>query len=353
MIKRLIVCFISCLFLCGCTKKQDVEYIDFASWGSITEVNILKKVISDFEKENPKVKINFIHIPQNYFQKIHLLFASNTAPDVIFVNNLYLPMYQSKLLDITSEFETDIFFPQAIESLSYKNKLLAIPRDISNLVLYINLDLTNLPSEDWNIEELLEKSISSTSNSHWGISFEDDIYWMSPYLSYFGESIYSFPKTLTFYKNLRDKYKVAPNKSDIGSSTLAQMFLEQKIAMYLSGRWMYPKISECAKFNWAVVNFPYGEKKQKLDSSGWAISKDSKHKKTAIKFIKYLSREDVSKLFAESGLIIPAQKQVAQILNNEKHNEKAFIKVISHSDKNSVDKNYKKTIDDINRKVFN
>ena len=45
----------------------------------------------------------------------------------------------------------------------------------------------------------------------------------------------------------------------------------------LSGRWMYPIISEKANFDWAVINFPYGEGKQYLDTSGWAISKNSKH----------------------------------------------------------------------------
>ena len=47
------------------------------------------------------------------------------------------------------------------------------------------------------------------------------------------------------------------------------------------------------------------------------------------------------------------QAHIADKVTVNHRREKAFIKVISHSDKNSVDKNYKKTIDDINRKVFN
>ena len=80
--------------LCGCAKPQkDYINIEFASWGSKSEIDIIKPILSEFEKENPDIKVEFMHIPQNYFQKIHLLFASNKAPDVIFINNLYLPLY--------------------------------------------------------------------------------------------------------------------------------------------------------------------------------------------------------------------------------------------------------------------
>ena len=96
MLKRFLILCLLPILLCACTKNQQEE-ITFSSWGSVTEVGILNEIIKEYEKENPEVRINFIHIPQNYFQKIHLLFASNQAPDVIFINNLYLPLYYSKL----------------------------------------------------------------------------------------------------------------------------------------------------------------------------------------------------------------------------------------------------------------
>ena len=79
MIKKALAFIILSFLFCGCTQKPAVEEITFSSWGSVTEVGIIKKIITDFEKENPDIKVNFMHIPQNYFQKIHLLFASNTA----------------------------------------------------------------------------------------------------------------------------------------------------------------------------------------------------------------------------------------------------------------------------------
>ena len=119
--------------------------------------------------------------------------------------------------------------------------------------------------------------------------------------------------------------------------------------MYLSGRWMYPKIQETAKFNWAVINFPYGESAQLSDSSGWAIAKESKNKENAIKFLKYISSKESQKRFAQTGLIVPANIEASKVLNNANQNEKVFLDVIKHSKSTPVNKDYKKIIDRINR----
>ena len=147
MLKKFFLVLFAIILLTGCRSQySDKIILTFSSWGSITEVDVIKQVIVDFEKENPKIKIQFMHIPQNYFQKIHLLFASNTAPDVVFINNLNLPIYEKYLEDLTDIVDKKDFYPVSISALSYNNKLLALPRDISNLVFYVNLDKTKLPN---------------------------------------------------------------------------------------------------------------------------------------------------------------------------------------------------------------
>lgn len=364
MIKKVLFLFLVILMISGCTSNLRQEEITFSSWGSVTEVKILKDAIKAFEYENPNIKIKFMHIPQNYFQKIHLLFASNTAPDVLFMNNLNLPIYESKLENLDDFINIEEFYPQAIAGMSYDENLKGIPRDISNLVLYINLDKVNLPDSNWNLEDLLLLALKSTDNKMFGIGAENEIYWTLPYLSYFGGGVLDnehkliieskeSKQGLDFYKDLVYRYKVSPNKSQIGSSTLAQMFLDEQIAIYLSGRWMYPKISEKASFDWAVINFPYGKSPQFCDVSGWVISKDSKHKDSAKKFIQFLASEETSEYFTRTGLVVPARISVSKLLNNDKHNEKIFINVIRKSTNTPVNKTYRKLIDKINLEEFN
>lgn len=366
-------------FLCGCAQKDNRTIIQFASWGSKTEIDILKPLLSDFEKENPDIKIDFMHIPQNYFQKIHLLFASNTAPDVIFINNLYLPIYANagllKEIPMNSELvsETD-YYNNALKTLSYNGKLYAVPRDVSNLVIYYNKNIFDkkyvpYPKNDWTFEEFLSKAKALTDKNTFGISFEEDALFYLPYLMSEGGGILSddlqneiinskeSQKGLDFYADLRKKYHVSPLKSESASATMAQMFLQGKLAMHLSGRWLTPKYREEAKFNWDIAPFPNGDKGSvvPMDASGWAISKITKHPKEAELLVRFLSSSKNIQKFTQSGLIVPARKDAANSIyfldNQPPKNAKIFLDVIESSKPTPVSINYKEIVDKLSEKL--
>lgn len=379
----ILLIFILCLFFVFCLgRKPDGNvHLQFATWGSESEINILKPMLEDFEKQNDGIKVDLMHIPQNYFQKIHLLFASNTAPDVIFINNLYLPLYANAgvLVDLTGyeEFEYDKYFPKSLEAMKFKGKIYALPRDVSSLVFFYNKDLfkkhgVSYPTKNWTLEDLLNKAQKLTAKDTFGISFEEKPLYYLPYMLYYGgwgvndtanyfkENVLDKPenkKGLVFYADLRRKYHVAPRKEEIGSATMAQMFLQGKVGMYLSGRWMVPKFRQEAKFDWDIVEFP---KTMFMDSSGWAVSKTSKHKPEAVKLIKFLASKENSQKFAQSGLIVPARIDSAYselFLDGKKpHNAQAFLNTAKNSVPTPVTVNYNEILDDLNSKteyVFN
>lgn len=358
------VLLICILVLCGCHKQDSRTTVQFASWGSKSEIDILKPLLSEFEKENPDIKVDFMHIPQNYFQKIHLLFASNTAPDVIFINNLYLPIYANA--GLLEELNTDDnFYPQSLNALSWQGKLYAIPRDVSNLVIYYNKDMflkkhIPFPKQNWTFDDFLQTSKKLTDKNTFGISFEEDPLFYLPYLmsnggGFLPEEIKKAEsqEAINFYADLRNKYHTAPKKNESASATMAQLFLQERIGMYLSGRWMVPKLREEASFDWDIAQFPKGTKGSivQLDASGWAISKSSKHKAEALKLINYLSDEKSIEKFTQSGLIVPARKDVANsqsFLNRQKpKNAKVFIEIIETSKPTPVTVNYREILDNL------
>ncbi len=358
------------LFLCGCSQKDDRTVIQFASWGSRTEVEILTPILAEFEKLHPDVKIDFMHIPQNYFQKIHLLFASNKAPDVVFVNNLYLPVYANAGVLEPLDINTANYYPQAIAALSWHDKLYAVPRDVSNLAIYYNKDIfdkynLSYPKQDWTFAEFLQTARRLTRDGIFGISFEEDALFYLPYLMSEGGGILSddlskeiidtpaSQRGLNFYTDLRTKYHVAPLKSESASATMAQMFLQGKIAMHLSGRWLTPKYTEEADFNWDVVPFPKGTAGSvvSLDASGWAIAKDSRHKKEALQLIKFLASKESSEKFIKSGLIVPARTDVEDAFLKSAKGSETFLKIISTSKPTPVSVNYNEILDKLSEKL--
>ena len=369
-LKKIIPILLLLVLICGgCAQKDTRTVIEFASWGSKSEIDILKPILSDFEKENPEIKIDFMHIPQNYFQKIHLLFASNTAPDVIFINNLYLPIYaNANLLEELTVNQND-FYPQALEALSWNGKLYAIPRDVSNLVVFYNKDLFDrknitYPASEWNFDDFLKTAQKLTDKNTFGVSFEEDPLFYLPYLMSNGGGI--LPNEiekkgsqygLNFYADLRKKYHVAPLKSESASATMAQMFLQQKLGMYISGRWMVPKLRNEADFDWDVTQFPKGTNGSivQLDTSGWAIAKSSKHKEEAQKLVNYLASSQNSEKFATSGLIVPARKDASRSKyfldgQNPVHS-KIFLDIIETSKPTPVTVDYREITDKLKKSM--
>ena len=372
-LKKICTLIFFTIFLCGCTPKDSRTIVQFSSWGSKSEIDILKPILKDFETENPDIKIDFMHIPQNYFQKLHLLFASNTAPDVVFINNLYLPVYANagKLEDLTETGLIDEnFYKKSVEALSYKNKIYAVPRDISNLVIFYNKDLFDkkglpYPDENTTFQDFLNlaQKLTDKEKGIFGISFEEEPLFYLPYLMSEGGGILSDDgdenildtdasrRGIKFYADLRKKYNAAPKQNESASATMAQMFLQGKIAMHLSGRWLVPKYRETAEFDWDIAPFPKGSAGSivPLDASGWAISADSKHKEESKRLIKYLSSKESLEKFSKSGLIVPAKIDAANseyFLDNQKpQNAKIFLDVIETSKPTPVNINYNEVLD--------
>lgn len=365
------------------SDRANKVVIQFASWGSQSEIAILKPILKEFEEKNPDIKVDFVHIPQNYFQKIHLLFASNLAPDVLFINNLELPIYANAgMLEVLAP-KKGVFFKKALTALSYNDKVYAIPRDVSNMVIYYNKDIFNkynvsLPNKFWTFNDLLNIAAKLTIDTDndgkidiWGISFDEEPMFYLPYLmsdggGFLSDNLKSIiidsPKSqkgLRFYADLRNQYHVAPTKAESASATMAQLFLQGKLAMQLSGRWLVPKYRTDAKFNWGVINFPAGDAGSvvPLDASGWAVAKSSKHKREAIRLISFLASKSSIEKFAKSGLIVPARIDVANgdFLHNQNSEQeekmaKVFVDVIKTAKPTPVSINYSEIQDDLREK---
>ena len=381
MKKILVIIFTILICITAFSKQKNIEpqnTVKFASWGSQSETKILKELLSNFEEKN-NIKVEFIHIPENYFQKIHMLFASNLDPDVIFINNHYLKMYtDASLLENLTPYikNKNDFFQVSIDCLTDNEQIYAIPRDISNLVLYVNKEALKEAKIEYKkkintLEELKEIATKLTNNKRFGINFEENsLYWLY-FLGANGGGIISddlkqiiinsenSKKALNLYSDFANKYNIAPTKAQIGSMTTAQMFINQKIAMYLGGRWMVPKFRETITFDWDIIEFPSSkENKVFVDASGWAISKQSKQKENALKLVLFLSSyEQINKL-SESGLIIPARinsanKYMLKEKDKKPNNAEIFLTMLEHSKPTPTNKNYGEINDILEEKVKN
>lgn len=368
--------FLVSIFLtCGCKQNHNPKILTYSTWGSHSEMQIIKTLIKEFEEKND-VKIKIIHVPQNYFQKLHLLFASNKAPDVVFINNYYLPLYaKANLLEKLDKdkIQSYNYFENTLKAMSVNHDLYAVPRDISNMVVYYNKSIflkknVQFPDPKWTYDDFLKKAKKLTDSKNFGIGFEENILFWEPILWAYGGEIFDNNGELSlnsqeslaalkFYIELKNKEKVAPDKMQSANRTMAQMFLDEKIAMQISGRWLVPKYRKEAKFDWDIVPLPNGTHGSITgsDTSGWAISKQSKNKKLALDLILYLSSYNSINKITETGLITPARKDSANsnsFLNNEKpHNAKVFLEINKNAKVTNIPINYNEKIEKLTKEL--
>lgn len=367
--RKITLIFFSFIFFIfyGCSKPQtDIKTISFSTWGSQSEINTIKTLIKEFEQENKNIKIKLIHIPDNYFQKLHLLIASNLAPDVIFINNLNAQIYikankfenLNKYLEKSKELSKENFIENSLIPLSHNNNIYAIPRDISTLVVYYNKDLfekylKNLPNVNWTQEEFLAIAHNLTQDINndgktdiFGFGFENNsLYWL-PFLLSNGGGILSensnkiildtqnSKSALQFYSDLRNKYHVAPKADEQSSLTTSQLFMQGRVAMHLCGRWCSLTYKKNKNLNWDILPFPQGKNGSiiAMDTSGWAISSSSQFKEEAWKFIEFMNSNKAMEYMTKDGLIIPSNKNVAYsqtFLQAPPQNAKIFLTTIN------------------------
>lgn len=351
--------------------------IQLATWGSEPEIAVLREMLGEFEREHPRIHVKLVHIPENYYQKLHILVAGDMTPDVVFTNSISFPVYASQnvFLDLRPflaasghspgvESLEKAFYPSAMAAFTWRQpdgKVLlgALPRDISDLVVFYNQDRfretgVSFPRPGWRWEEFLETAKALTTDQNhdgdperFGVSFyaTPPLFWLpfvwsadgelfSPDLRHISLDRPEAIRGLRFYAALRNRWHVAPRKTEIGGVTMSQWFLQQRLGMMISGRWSVPVLRQQARFHWDVAPLPVGPSgysRVGIDASGYAIAARSRYPRQSFELIRFLlSRHAIEKVTA-SGLIVPARMDVAQspmFLTGRPAHGKAFLGAI-------------------------
>ncbi len=341
------------LAACGLPNRGAAEGkipIQLSTWGSAQEMAVLKELLAEFEATHPCIAVELLHIPDNYYQKLHILVAGGMTPDVMFTNSLSFPVYATEgvFLDLAPRQggETRDFYPQALAAFAMRSTpdgppgLGALPRDISNVVVFYNREAFRRaglpdPRPGWTWSEFAETAARLTVDANrdghperFGVSFypQPPLFWL-PFVWSAGGDLFSADgrhvtldspgalQGLAFYAGLRNARHVAPRQEESGAAPMSQLFLQGKLAMLVSGRWTVPVLREQARFDWDVAPLPVGpsgKSRVGIDASGYAVSAATAHPAESVALARFLTSRHAVARMAESGLIVPARPDVAQ-----------------------------------------
>lgn len=318
-------------------------------WAAIgtDDATVFRKIILDFEKTHPDVRVKFgVFTHRSFDEKLLASMQAGTAPDVFYIHYSRIAEYAAKsVLEPLDEYirresyDLKDFFPASIEAYKFKGTMYGMPIQGSTMALFYNKDLFDAageeyPDDTWTREKFLEvaKKLTHIRDGvrYIGCAPYDVASWLwSGGGSYGTDDLsqlhFTEPKTiaaLQFYVDLCIKHRVTPKSIDwLGKDpSRTNVFENGKIGMAVSGPWSLRKYMNQCRFSWDVALFPTGPegRQTRYAGMGYSMWAGGNHKKLAWELLKHLCNAQSSSMLTEAGLDVPVRRSVAY--------SKAFLK---------------------------
>lgn len=319
-------------------KEVELQfYFPVAVGGPITQ--IIDKLATDFEHENPKIKIKPIYggSYQDTVTKVMTAVQGNNAPDiaVLLSTDLYSLISMNALEDLTPRFSQeyfDGFYDAFMGNTKSGDNVWSVPFQRSTIVLYYNkdafkeagLDPEKAPANWSEMREFSSKLTAKDAQgkvSQWGIEIPSTgyQYWMLQAMALQGgDNIMSndgkqvffdqphVQDALQMYMDLGQQDKVMP-EGILEWATVPSDFISGKTAMMFHTTGNLTKVKNEAAFDFGVSFLPANKQYGSPTGGGnLYVFKDipEENKQAAVKFIEFLTQpERVAQWSIDTGYV--------------------------------------------------
>ncbi|WP_434149656.1 ABC transporter substrate-binding protein [Methylocaldum gracile subsp. desertum] len=350
------------VFLFGC-GRPDSDSIRLTGWiASPIEENLTRTFIDTFEQRHPGLPVRYEPITANYMDKLLLMLATGTAPDVVMIEAFWIPLLveYDVLLPLDGflardpGFFPDDFEPMLLDAFRSNGALYGLPKDYSTLALYFNpamFDEAGLaePPRTW--EEFAEYARRLTRDTggdgsvdQYGYSHAEDLEYSLPFVwqnrgeyldaqgrAAFGEP--AFAEALGFLQRMKtDGIAVMP--SDVGAAWNMDAFGRRRVAMAISGLWAANFLNEThAGTPYRAALLPAGKKAASVAFvAGYAVPKRTRNPDRAWQLLRYLTGREGGRIWVKSDVGLPARRSIALESKIERDPlKRVFLRSLDHA----------------------
>lgn len=346
------------MLLSGCgssTADNSKVQLRFATWDVAEDVDRQQQLVDKFNSENKDVHVTLEAYGKDFDAKISAGMGSHDAPDVMYMWNY--PGYANGLEPLDSYIKKegksykDAFYPTLWNYNSYDGKTLGLPVGFTTHALYYNKDIfkkagVEEPTNNWTWDDVRSASkriLKKTGVKGFAYQMKPDPYDFEMYLWSNGAKYtdkngnlkgnVNSDKALEAFKLFQDMGKEGIAVATESNGT--DEFRSGNVAMFVYGAWALNTFDKDG-LNYGIVNIPsFDHAKKKpvsiLSSSGVAMSKNSKHKDLAWKFMKFWTNDEANK--SRIGTELPVRISVVKSEGmNKKPHYRPFYDMLQLSD---------------------
>ena len=311
--------------------KNSSGKVTLVYWGLWEDGNTMQGVISDFERQNPNIIINYSKQDiKQYRERLVTRVGNGNGPDIFRFHNSWYPMLAGDLLALPSDtISKDVFnqsfYPVAQKDLIRNGAIYGIPLEIDTLSLFVNNQLFQsaglTPPTNWNdfINDARAMTVKDQSGkiktagaamgTYSNIAHAPDI--ISLLFLQNGVDVSKLQTgadraagALTFYTSF------ATDQNNVWDNTLDPsliVFSRGDLAMYFGYSWDYFSIKQAnPDLSFQIVPVPQLSDQHVSLASYWVegVSAKTPHPKEALLFMKYLAAKTTEeKLYADEAKI--------------------------------------------------
>ncbi|HEY0868029.1 MAG TPA: sugar ABC transporter substrate-binding protein, partial [Fimbriimonas sp.] len=318
------------------------------------ELKSLNRIVAQFEREHPDIRIKVEPIVENYENKLLSMVAANVAPDIANVSPKWYTMFSSRgaLMPLGRfpdlQENLDGRYPNIVDAFRRDGQVYAIPRDIAcSAYIYYNKDLfrqAGIPFPDgswtwdtkvrpelrekdffWVVKTLTKRRQGTKRPVQYGLTTAWPQLWMDTLLESSNVRMWDSdekpaklylddPKVVEIFRWASDtinKHHWMPSNNEVflgGGGTMQDEFRKGKIAMLQSGAWEVKDMRLKMRGDWDIAPFPtYARGESPYlpgEGAGTAIFRTTRYPEQAWTFIKWFN--------GPKGLIPMAQEGESQ-----------------------------------------
>lgn len=329
MKKYFIIIFISLIcVLCGFIilqpKQEDKKVVTFWTLQMNDFAPYMNEVISNFEKENPDIRINWIDVPFSEGEKRTLAAVLSDSPaDLINLNPDFSAILAEKgVLEEISEDDTEQYKQSILNALKFNGKLYALPWYATSAITIYNKDLLNAirAKTPTHYEDLLviSEKIKKEKNTYAFMPTITENDTMYKILNKYGvnsaDTINSreAEKVFNFYKNLYQKDLIPKESITQTQREALEKYMSENIIFFMSGANFLNMIKENAPSVYKKTDVA-PQIKGKLGQNDFScmnlvIPTRAKYKNEALKFALYLTNAENSLKLGKLANVLTANK---------------------------------------------